>query len=140
MPRRGSLALSLILSRLKDKSWEDLLVVKSGKSLKRYLAELESLRDDLNRAEIGKNPSDIIRALELENLLLCGEATAISALARTENKGGHYREDALPWNTDEPPLVSFIRLENSGRLSCSREVLDPGFASDPEDISLKRWG
>jgi L-aspartate oxidase len=140
IPRGGRPALSLILSRLKDKSWEDLLVVKSGESLKRYLAELESLRDDLNRAEIGKNPSDIVRALELENLLLCGEATAISALARTENRGGHYREDALPWNANEPPLVSFIRVENSGRLSCSREVLDPGFASDPEDISLKRWG
>ncbi|MDX8376595.1 MAG: succinate dehydrogenase flavoprotein subunit [Mariprofundales bacterium] len=37
--------------------------------------------------------TELIEALEMENLLLVAEATAASALARTESRGAHARED-----------------------------------------------
>ncbi|HOV64754.1 MAG TPA: FAD-binding protein, partial [Spirochaetia bacterium] len=140
VPKRGRFPLRGVLSRLKESSFRNLLVVKSEESLKRYLAELDSLRDELMEVAISENPRDMILFRELENLLLCGEATALSALARKENRGGHYREDAIPWNENEPPLVSFIRSEPSGRLSVNRDVIDREFISDPADLSLERWG
>jgi succinate dehydrogenase / fumarate reductase flavoprotein subunit len=37
--------------------------------------------------------TDLTEALELRFLIDCAEATVVSALARTETRGGHARED-----------------------------------------------
>ncbi len=45
--------------------------------------------------------TDLGEALELEFLLDCAEATVVSALARTETRGGHARDDFPERNDDD---------------------------------------
>ena len=57
--------------------------------------------------------TDLIEAIELENLLDTAEATVLSALNRTESRGAHMRED-YPNRDDENWMKhSFIYKKDS---------------------------
>ena len=63
--------------------------------------------------------SDLLEAIELESLLGLAESILVSAIARTESRGAHYREDypdrddknwlkhTLVAKTNSGPAVSF---------------------------------
>ena len=75
----------------------DFGVFRSGEFMSEGLVRLEALRQRLNLASIDDKTAvfntDRILALELDNLLATACATAKSALARTESRGAHSRED-----------------------------------------------
>ena len=58
---------------------------------------LDGLRDRYDRVAITDKGAvyntDLMETVELRYLLDCAEALVGSALARTESRGGHYRED-----------------------------------------------
>jgi succinate dehydrogenase / fumarate reductase flavoprotein subunit len=58
--------------------------------------------------------TDLLEALELENLLECSEAIVEGALARQESRGAHYRED-FPERDDASFLVHTLVYKNGGR-------------------------
>ena len=60
--------------------------------LSRFFMRVEIRAESLPRMAI-EAPPDLVRALELQNLLVVGEMVARAALLRTESRGGHYRED-----------------------------------------------
>jgi succinate dehydrogenase / fumarate reductase flavoprotein subunit len=58
--------------------------------------------------------TDLMDALELEHLLALGEAIVASALARTESRGAHWRED-YPERIDEQWLKhTLVQKTDSG--------------------------
>ncbi|MCI0472841.1 MAG: hypothetical protein L0Y76_04575, partial [Ignavibacteria bacterium] len=58
--------------------------------------------------------TDLMEALEMENLLLNAEATVYSALNRNESRGAHTRED-FPKRDDENWMKhSFITINETG--------------------------
>jgi succinate dehydrogenase / fumarate reductase flavoprotein subunit len=76
---------------------EDFGVFRTGEVMQSGLKRLEGLRERLAGAYLADKSrifnTERISALELDNLMATAYATACSALARTESRGAHSRED-----------------------------------------------
>jgi succinate dehydrogenase / fumarate reductase flavoprotein subunit len=76
---------------------EDFGVFRTGDVMEKGLLRLQALRERLANATL-VDKSDVfnterVNALELDNLMATAYATAQSAIARTESRGAHSRED-----------------------------------------------
>jgi succinate dehydrogenase / fumarate reductase flavoprotein subunit len=84
------------------------MVFRTEQTLKQAVEDIAELKQRYKNVSVqdkGKRfNTDLLEAVELGNLLDLAEVLAVSALARTESRGGHYRED-YP-NRDD---VNFMR-------------------------------
>jgi succinate dehydrogenase / fumarate reductase flavoprotein subunit len=99
------------------------MVFRTEQTLKEAVEEIGELRRRYRNISVQDKGrrfnTDLLEAIELGNLLDLAEVTAVSALARKESRGGHYRED-FP-NRDD---VNFMR-----HTMAYREVGDDGTES-----------
>ncbi len=76
---------------------EDFGVFRTGDVMEQGLERLHALRERLDNAYLSDKSkifnTERVAALELDNLMATAYATAKSALARTESRGAHSRED-----------------------------------------------
>ena|SRR3990167_3452161 len=76
---------------------EDFGVFRKGEVMEKGLCRLDALRERLGHAYLADKTrifnTERVGALELDNLMATAYATAKSALARTESRGAHSRED-----------------------------------------------
>ena len=76
---------------------EDFGVFRTGDVMEKGLERLHALRERLDNAYLSDKShvfnTERVTALELDNLMATAYATAKSALARTESRGAHSRED-----------------------------------------------
>ncbi len=86
-----------IRKELQDNMFDLAFVVRSEESLGKMQEILYGLRDRYERVAITDKGSvyntELMETVELGYLLDCAEALVVSARARTESRGGHYRED-----------------------------------------------
>ncbi|MFF6782082.1 succinate dehydrogenase flavoprotein subunit [Streptomyces sp. NPDC012510] len=98
----------------------NVMVFRTEQTIKTAVEKIAELRERYKNVAIqdkGKRfNTDLLEAVELGNLLDLAEVMAVSALARKESRGGHYRED-YP-NRDD---VNFMR-----HTMAYREVGDDG--------------
>ncbi|URM89931.1 succinate dehydrogenase flavoprotein subunit [Streptomyces sp. MRC013] len=98
----------------------NVMVFRTEQTIKTAVEKIAELRERYRNVAIqdkGKRyNTDLLEAIELGNLLDLAEVMAVSALARKESRGGHYRED-YP-NRDD---VNFMR-----HTMAYREVGDDG--------------
>lgn len=95
-------------ARLRDEMQRTMMdncgVYRTGETLERALADIAGLKDRFRRLGIQDRGSvfnsNLLEVIELGNLLDLAEATVASALARTESRGAHSRED-FPNRDDE---------------------------------------
>ncbi|AZM48270.1 succinate dehydrogenase flavoprotein subunit [Streptomyces sp. WAC 06738] len=99
---------------------KNVMVFRTEQTIKEAVEKLAELRARYKNVSIQDKGrrfnTDLLEAIELGNLLDLAEVMAISALARKESRGGHYRED-YP-NRDD---VNFMR-----HTMAYREVGDDG--------------
>ena len=92
--RRKPAALRLALQRLMQ---SDCSIYRTGRELDAGVAKIAEVAASM--AELGMDDrsliwnSDLVEALELDNLIGQASVTLHSALNRTESRGGHARED-----------------------------------------------
>jgi succinate dehydrogenase/fumarate reductase flavoprotein subunit len=72
--------------------WEKGGIIRSADGLSRALARVEELQT-LSRKCRAENPVQLMRRLDLENMLLVSEMVCRAALYRTESRGAHFRSD-----------------------------------------------
>ena len=81
------------------------------------IRELQESAQDITVMDKGKRfNTDILEAIELQNLLDLAEVTAASALARTESRGAHSREDHKA-RDDENWLTHTYASKVEGKIS-----------------------
>ncbi|MFJ9022738.1 succinate dehydrogenase flavoprotein subunit [Streptomyces sp. NPDC102259] len=101
----------------------NVMVFRTEQTIKTAVEKLAELRERYHNISIQDKGrrfnTDLLEAIELGNLLDLAEVMAVSALARKESRGGHYRED-YP-NRDD---VNFMR-----HTMAYREVGDDGTES-----------
>ena len=90
-------SLEPVRERLYDVMWEKVGIIRGESGLRAALSELDSLENELNDTGI----ADANRAfnltwhdwLNLKNLVQTSRVIAEAALARTDSRGAHFRED-----------------------------------------------
>ncbi|AVH56920.1 MULTISPECIES: succinate dehydrogenase flavoprotein subunit [Streptomyces] len=101
----------------------NVMVFRTEQTIKTAVEKIAELRERYRNVSIQDKGrrfnTDLLEAIELGNLLDLAEVMAVSALARKESRGGHYRED-YP-NRDD---VNFMR-----HTMAYREVGDDGTES-----------
>jgi succinate dehydrogenase / fumarate reductase flavoprotein subunit len=104
----GTESVAQIRKELQETMDTNAMVYRTETTLKQAVADIAALKERYKNVSVqdkGKRyNTDLLEAVELGNLLDLAEVLAVSALARTESRGGHYRED-FP-NRDD---VNFMR-------------------------------
>ncbi|GGX38930.1 succinate dehydrogenase flavoprotein subunit [Streptomyces fructofermentans] len=119
----GSERVADIRRELQETMDANVMVFRTEQTIKTAVEKIAELRERYRHVSVqdkGKRfNTDLLEAVELGNLLDLAEVMAVSALARKESRGGHYRED-YP-NRDD---VNFMR-----HTMAYREVGDDGTES-----------
>ncbi|WP_439579096.1 L-aspartate oxidase [Elioraea sp.] len=89
--------LSRLRQRLLDVMWDDVGILRDAKGLARGIAALDALAEEVDACGVpdGDRRYDLTwqDRLNLENLVLVSRAIAAAAMARTDSRGAHWRED-----------------------------------------------
>ncbi|MDC0765920.1 succinate dehydrogenase flavoprotein subunit [Streptomyces sp. HD] len=119
----GTERVATLRKELQETMDANVMVFRTEQTIKTAVEKIAELRERYKNVSIqdkGKRfNTDLLEAIELGNLLDLAEVMAVSALARKESRGGHYRED-YP-NRDD---VNFMR-----HTMAYREVGDDGTES-----------
>jgi succinate dehydrogenase / fumarate reductase flavoprotein subunit len=104
----GNERVAEIRKALQETMDTNAMVFRTEQTLKQAVEDIAELKQRYKNVSVqdkGKRyNTDLLEAIELGNLLDLAEVLAVSALARKESRGGHYRED-YP-NRDD---VNFMR-------------------------------
>jgi fumarate reductase flavoprotein subunit len=109
--------LEPLRERLFDVMWDKVGIIRDATGLRAALGELKSLENELNRAGVG----DANRAfnltwhdwLNLDSLIQTSCVIAQAALARTDSRGAHYREDHPEAGSLENSAFTSLTLEHA---------------------------
>ncbi|MFJ7771660.1 succinate dehydrogenase flavoprotein subunit [Streptomyces sp. NPDC097107] len=119
----GTERVATLRRELQETMDANVMVFRTEQTIKTAVEKLAELRARYKNVSIQDKGrrfnTDLLEAVELGNLLDLAEVMAVSALARKESRGGHYRED-FP-NRDD---VNFMR-----HTMAYREVGDDGTES-----------
>jgi fumarate reductase flavoprotein subunit len=114
---KGHGSLEPVRERLYDVMWEKVGIIRSESGLRAALTELDSLEAELNDTGI----ADANRAfnltwhdwLNLKSLVQTSRVIAEAALARTDSRGAHYREDFPDAGPLENSAFTSLQLDGS---------------------------
>jgi fumarate reductase flavoprotein subunit len=110
-------SLEPIRERLHEVMWQKVGIIRDDAGLRAALSELNSLEEQLQ----GTGVADGNRAfnltwhdwLNLKSLVQTSRVIATAALARTDSRGAHFREDFPEAGPLERSAYTSLRLENS---------------------------
>lgn len=134
--RDGISAIGL-KKEVQKSAWENICVVRTEESIKRNLANIEEFRRQLSlvgtKCKSRIYNREWVDALQLESLLIISELISVSALARRETRGAHYRKDFE--QTDNHNWLKNVIVSNkNGRIETSYAPLIITSITPPEEV------
>jgi succinate dehydrogenase / fumarate reductase flavoprotein subunit len=129
--REGTENLYQLRRELRAAMDRDVGVFRTQEGLASALAKVREIRGRMQRASVGDKTavynSNLLHALELENLVDLAEITVAGALARQESRGAHARRD-FPTRDDEKWLRHTLAFWTGG---------EPRF--DYKPVTITNW-
>lgn len=108
----GAEKVVTLRTELQDSMMEDCGVFRTGETLEKMARKIDELKERYKNIGIQDKGTvfntDLIEAIELENLIETAETTVYGALNRTESRGAHTREDFPKRNDEEWMKHTFI--------------------------------
>lgn len=98
---------------LKQMMWRNVSVVRRGENLSRTFRKLLEYQGFIY-SDLNVDEADLVKALELKNMIDVGLVITKSALARRETRGSHYRVDYPERNDKEWLRIIEIQLSREG--------------------------
>lgn len=127
--------LAVIRSEMQRVMQEDFGVFRSGDIMEKGLLRLQNLRERLMHAQLQDKShvfnTERVSALELDNLMATAYATAKSALARTESRGAHSRED-YPKRDDAKWIKHTLYVAQEDRIDYRPVNVEPKYIASFE--------
>jgi fumarate reductase flavoprotein subunit len=119
-------SLEPVRERLYDVMWQKVGIIRDAAGLRAALTELDALEKELNDTGI----ADANRAfnltwhdwLNLKNLVQTSRVIAEAALARTDSRGAHFREDFPEAGPLESSTYTSLRMEGAGLKVAAKRV------------------
>jgi succinate dehydrogenase / fumarate reductase, flavoprotein subunit len=111
-----------ISNDMKNVMFTDVGIYRTGSGMENALDKLLELKDRYKNVKVSDTGkifnTELLNAWELGNMLDVAEAVTVSALNRTESRGGHARED-YPQRDDEHWLRHSLIVKKDGKLDIS---------------------
>ena len=111
-----------IANEMKDVMFSDVGVYRTSAGMEEALDKLLELKERYKNVKVSDTGkifnTELLNAWELGNMLDVAEAVTVSALNRTESRGGHARED-YPERDDEHWLKHSLIVRKNGKLEIS---------------------
>ena len=109
----GDCGIEEMMNQLKSTMWYKSGIIRSQPALSEALAEIQRLRQDLNRVRV-IGVKDLVDAVRLRNMVTVSEMVVRSALLRTESRGAHFRTDYPEENDEQGQDNIVLRKECEG--------------------------
>ncbi len=132
---RRAVDLVAIRDALYETMWEDVGILRTAEGLARGLGALDELTRAIGDAGVpdGDRRYNLtwMDRLNLENLVAVSRAVCAAALARTDSRGAHFREDCPQTSDLTMSRYTIVRLEPSGAIEVGTKpvgftIVSPG--------------
>jgi succinate dehydrogenase / fumarate reductase, flavoprotein subunit len=111
-----------ISNELKNVMFSDVGIYRTGSGMEEAIDKLLELKERYKQVKVSDTGkvfnTELLNAWELGNMLDVAEAVTVSALNRTESRGGHARED-YPQRDDDNWLRHSLIVRKNGKLDIS---------------------
>ncbi|MBW1997523.1 MAG: FAD-binding protein [Deltaproteobacteria bacterium] len=123
LKRRDGVEPDYVVLRVQETIFPmDIYLLRDGRRLEQALDQICRLRDDVVPGIKAYDPHYLRMAIEASNMVACAELFLRAAIARTESRGSHLRED-FP-NTDNINWIKWVVLQQEdGRIRVSTEPI-----------------
>ncbi len=117
----GSLKTAEIRLSMQKTMQEDAAVFRTQESLEAGCRRIDEVFNTLPNIKLADRSmiwnSDLVEALELENLMACAKTTIYSAEARKESRGAHAREDFTKRDDENWMKHTLAWIDDKGKVS-----------------------